>query len=336
MKTRYRVFLRRKSVYYAFDTLEKRFESLKTKSKSEAQRLVLAMNEATRQPAMNLGLARVYLKHSDPLVATRTWQMVMNEILPTKQGPTLARWQTAVKDKAFEPLRSRLLIDTQAEHFLEVLKKGTVSTNVFLRKIHNFALDMGWLPMAVMPKRRWPAIHYQPRRAITAVEHLAIITRERNPERRAFYQMAWHLGASQTDLANLKAEDVDWQNKTVTFFRKKTGVPVLIHLGHQALELLKDLPSEGLLFPYMARVRSGDRATEFKQRCRLLGIEGVSLHSYRYAWAERAKAAGYPERFAQEALGHNSKAIHRAYAKRALVKVPSLEEYEKKAKRRSS
>jgi len=63
----------------------------------------------------------------------------------------------------------------------------------------------------------------------------------------------------------------------------------------------------------------------------LLGIKGVTLHSYRYAWAERARVAGMPERFAQEALGHNSKAVHRAYAKRALVKVPSLEEYEAKA-----
>jgi hypothetical protein len=33
----------------------------------------------------------------------------------------------------------------------------------------------------------------------------------------------------------------------------------------------------------------------------------------------------YPERFAQEALGHNSKVAHRAYAKRALMKIPSLE-----------
>ena len=41
------------------------------------------------------------------------------------------------------------------------------------------------------------------------------------------------------------------------------------------------------------------------------------------------KQAGYPERFAQETLGHNSKAVHRAYARKAQVKVPSLEEYEK-------
>ena len=36
----------------------------------------------------------------------------------------------------------------------------------------------------------------------------------------------------------------------------------------------------------------------------------------------------YPERFAMENLGHNSKAVHRAYAKRAQTKIPSLEEFE--------
>jgi hypothetical protein len=33
--------------------------------------------------------------------------------------------------------------------------------------------------------------------------------------------------------------DVDWQNNTVSFFRKKTGVPVLVHLGAEALNLFK-------------------------------------------------------------------------------------------------
>jgi len=43
------------------------------------------------------------------------------------------------------------------------------------------------------------------------------------------------------------------------------------------------------------------------------------------------ETCGYPERFAQEALGHNSKAIHRACAKRALIKLPSLQDYEERA-----
>jgi integrase len=158
-----------------------------------------------------------------------------------------------------------------------------------------------------------------------------IIAAEVNPERKALYQLCWHLGASQGDIASLKGEDVDWQNGTVSFMRKKTGVPVIVHLGAEALNLFKDLPAEGVLFPYLSSVRANDRATEFRSRCRQLGIQGVTLHSYRYAWAERAKTCGYPERFAQEALGHNSKAVHRAYAKRALMKIPSLEEYEEQA-----
>jgi integrase len=76
-------------------------------------------------------------------------------------------------------------------------------------------------------------------------------------------------------------------------------------------------------------VRPGDRATEFKQRCEGLSIKGVTLHSYRYAWEERALKCGYPERFAQQALGHNSKAVHHAYSKHAEVTVPSLDDWEK-------
>jgi integrase len=68
---------------------------------------------------------------------------------------------------------------------------------------------------------------------------------------------------------------------------------------------------------------------EFRQRCLGLGIRGVTLHSYRYAWAERAKVAGYPERFAQLALGHNSNAVHRAYSRKAQVTLPPQEDYER-------
>lgn len=329
MKQRYHVFRRENGIYYSLDTLTKKRQSLDTTDVQTAQRLANALNEACKQPTVNLQIAQVYLQHSDPDFVKRTWQHVMDEMGRTKTGSTKKRWDVAMKDKAFDPIRHLVLIKTQAEHFFDALHKGTVSTNVFLRRLQNFALDMNWLPRSLIPKRQWPAIHFKEKRAITLAEHQAIISREQNLERRNFYELCWHLGGSQGDVANLKAEDVDWENQTVGFTRKKTGVPVILHLGQDALNMLKDLPGEGSLFPYLARVRAGDRATEFKQRCRGLGIEGVSLHSYRYAWAERAKSCGYPERFAQEALGHNSVAVHRAYAKKAKVKIPSLEEYEK-------
>ena len=60
----------------------------------------------------------------------------------------------------------------------------------------------------------------------------------------------------------------------------------------------------------------------------MAGITGVSLHSYRHSLAKRAKACGYPLRFAQVALGHGSRAIHEAYAKGAFVICPALDHYE--------
>jgi len=169
---------------------------------------------------------------------------------------------------------------------------------------------MNWLPWPIIPNRLWPEARFKERRAITSEEHQLIIERE-NPERRRFYELCWHLGGSQTDIANLKAEDIDWPNQTIAYTRQKTGSLAMIHFGPDIEALLRQMPATGPLFPYLQSVRCGDRATEFKQRCNGLGIKGVSLHSYRYAWAERAKTCGDPERFAQEALGHNSKAIHR-------------------------
>ena len=333
MTTRFRLIYRgiRGGMFYCVDKITGRRSSLKTTDKDAAQQVIDAKNNAERQPVLNLHIAKAYLAGTDNGMATRTWQNALDALINTKLDANQHRWKTAAKDKALAPLLPRVIVGTPADLLLQAMKSGKVSTNVYLRRLHNFCVDMNWLPWPLIPKRQWPAVKFKEKRAITLDEHQRIIAAEVNPERKALYQLCWHLGASQGDIASLKGEDVDWQNSTVSFTRKKTGVPVIVHLGKDALNILKDLPAEGVLFPYLSTVRAGDRATEFGQRCRQLGIKGVSLHSYRYAWAERAKIAGYPERFAQEALGHNSKAVHRAYAKKALMKIPSLQDYEEQA-----
>ena len=332
MKQQFRLYRRNGGIYYIHDDKTGKQESLHTRERAEASALFAAKTQSHRQAHLNLRLARTYLAATDPMVSKRTWQVPMEELAKTKRGSTLDRWQRAIKDKAFDLIRDLPILETQAEHFLKVLNTGTVSTNVFLRRAHNFALDMGWLPWPVVVKRQWPAIEFKEKRAITWKEHCQIIERENNPERKAFYQMAWHLGASQSDLAFLEAENVDWEHHVISFARMKTGSIAIMRFGEDVAEILRDLPGSGPLFPYLRSVRAGDRATEFKQRCNGLDIKGVTLHSYRYAWAERAKIAGYPERFAMENLGHNSKAVHRAYARKAQVELPSLSEYERQRK----
>jgi integrase len=230
----------------------------------------------------------------------RTWSLVMGEMGRTKTGNTKKRWDVAVKDKAFTSIQNLPLIKTQGEHFLEVLHQGSVSTNVFLRRIHNFALDMDWIAKPVVPKRQWPKIEFKVKRAITSEEHQKILAKEKNPEYFNYYELLWHLGGSQSDIANLCAEDINWTDRTIFYCRIKTGSRVLFHFGDLVAGILKKLPAHGKFFPKISKSREADRATLFKRRCNLRGLFGVTLHSYRYAWAERAKEAGYPERFAQE------------------------------------
>jgi integrase len=331
MKNQFILF-QRSGVYYCENTASGKQSSLRTRDKDEALRLLNARNEAVRQPAMNLQIAQVYLQHGDPSLTARTWQNVMDQMAGTKSGPTLVRWQTAMRDAALDSIRHRKLIETTAEHFLAVLKAGSVSTNMFLRRLHNYALNMRWVPLPVLPKPNWPPVRHRERRAITFDEHQKIITRELNPATRAFYELLWHLGGAQTDIATLTAEDIDWKDRTISYRRHKTGSVSLLSFGGEVAAVLKRLPASGPLFPALARINECHRAKMFIKRLQTVGVSGVSLHSYRYAWAERAKEAGYPERFAMQALGHTSKAVHRAYSKKAQVVLPPLEDYEKRVR----
>jgi integrase len=319
MKLCYRLFQRNNGIWFWENRQTGQQGSFRTTDKAHAIRLLSAKNEANEIPAANLQMAKVYANAADPSLSKRTWRGTFEQLIKLKHGENRVRWGRAMKDRAFKGIMDLPLIETRADHFLAALNAGTVSTNVFLRRLHNFALGMGWLLAPVLPPKQWPAVRHQPKRAITLEEHQKIIAREQNPERRAFYQLLWELGGAQGDVAKLCAEDVDWSSRTLSYFRAKTGRASRIRFDQPVEEILRSRPSQGLLFPYLGSVpvRASDRATEFRQRCDGLGIKGVTLHSYRYSWAERAREAGYPERAAQEVLGHGSKAVHRAYARNA-------------------
>jgi integrase len=354
MKQQFGLIKRPWGVYYLKNKTTGEQTSLKTQDRDEAQRLLQAHNETRSQPHFNLALARVYINGADPKLVTRTWQEVMEHIVAKKADETRRRWDVAILDKNFDCIRNLPVAETRPEHFDRALADGKVSTNVYLRRIHNHALGMEWLLKSVIPRLQWPRPVFRPKRAITFEEHIKIVEAEtaagrrnrgsRNSfqphydERRDFYELLWHTGASQTDAACLTAGDVNWSAHTISYCRKKLKSrvsikPALIRFGDEIATILKRRPKSGPLFPYLCKVRAGDRATEFKQRCEGLKIKGVSLHSYRYAWAERALQCGYPERFAQQALGHNSKAVHHAYSKHAEVTVPSLDDWEDQWKR---
>jgi integrase len=256
MKPAFRLF-RRKCIYWSQNNETGQQKSLHTSDKGEAQRLLNSKNEAAQNPAgLNRQIGRNYLAMSgDPLLATRTWKDLLDRMLDGKTGSTRERLERAGKDKAYGPLWIRPLLETKPDELNKVVEAGTVATNVFLRRMHNYAFDMDWLPVRIISKRLWKKIVYGETRAITQKEHQKVIAKELNKERRSFYELCWYTGGSQGDVASLCAEDIDCEKNTIKYRRRKTAVNVLQKMGPKVKAILAELPATGPLFPNLTLQR---------------------------------------------------------------------------------
>ncbi len=331
MKQRYWLF-QRGNTFYLEDSETGKKESLKTRDPRQAERLRMARNEAAEKPMFGLTIGRAYLSASDPQMVKRTWQNVMDAFVPNGRESSKDRRMRAMKSPVFAKLKVRKIVETTADDFRAVLADGKSSTQHFLRCLHNLAMGLGWLPWAILPPKLWPKIRSTKRRAIHSEEHQRIIATEKNVEHRLYYDLLWEIGAAQSDAAGLTAANIDWRTRVLSFQRCKTGEWAHFVIGERLEQLLRQLPANGPLFPELSQWTASSRSSEFCRRCRLAEVENVSLHSYRYAWAERAMEAGYPERWAQKALGHKSRAVHQSYARGAVVNCPPLETYESQQK----
>ena len=335
MQERYRMFRRAGGNFYTRDKITGKSESLETSDRIQAKQLLAARNQSVAQPQLNRSMAKAYLSAKSPDLLTRTWADVMEHYVKSGVESTRDRKERAFRSRPFAMFRTLTLMDTEAIHLLSVLehKQAGNSTHHYMRRLHNYALHLGWLLTPVMAEAAWPQIRKKKFTAITEEEHRLIVEREQNTERRLYYEMLWETGGSQADIASLHWSQVDLKTETIRFSRRKlagkdASGESLLRIGPSLKALLNQLPQSGYLFPKVSAWDSNDRSTEFCRRCKTLGIKGRSLHSYRYAWAQRARAAGMPEREAMNHLGHKSSAIHAAYAGGARVATLPLEFYE--------
>jgi len=328
-KQAYRMY-RRNGVFYAQNNETGEQKTLRTSDKSEAKTLLSALNQTKQATAINLELGKVYLRAADPQLAIRTWEVAIDELSQHGKESSQKRCRRELSSPPFNLIKNKPMIETTAEDLKAVLKRGGAATNNYLRRLHNLALGNGWIFSNIIPPRQWEKPTKKPKRGITEEEHGRIIGAEANLERRNYYDVLWFIGSAQSDAALLTASSVNWEQRILSYRRMKTGEWAHLEIGKSLEAVLKDLPREGFLFPKIATLSDSDRSAEFARRCRQLGIKGVTLHSYRYAWAERAYKAGYSERYAQAALGHKSAAVHHGYAKNAVVVCPPLETEQKK------
>ncbi len=342
MKGKFRLYSRANGTFYAQDRQTGKRQSLETQDLAEAEKFLQAKNDAHTQPILSRELAKVYLHMQDPLFGERTWADVAQYLDGNYTGPTKERFGKFVRSAPVVRLLNLRLANTCSADFLKVFAhpKAGVSTNVQLRILHNRALDLEWILRPVLSKKAWPPIRYSHREGITREQHEAILKVTPNEEYRLFFELLWHTGGSQSDIAGLDAgKNIDWATRRLSYDRMKLrsigqGQACLV-IGPDLERLLKQLPITGSLFPNIGPLKEGRRSNYFWTKRVKAGLpDGIVPHSYRYAWAQRAKQAGMPEREAMAHLGHGSKAVHRAYSKAADCVVMSIEWYEQHADRK--
>src|SRR5437879_3934010 len=111
--------------------------------------------------------------------------------------------RSGFRSKAYDPIRDKPLVQTTGADLLAIIHTNGNCVAHYLRRLHNLAVDVGWLPWPVLAKRAWPKIRSQSKRAITAEEHAAVIASEKNPERRAYYGLLYGTRADQNSSKNL-------------------------------------------------------------------------------------------------------------------------------------
>ncbi len=103
-------------------------------------------------------MAKAYLAGKSASLGTRTWHEAIAELAKSYEGTTAKRWTRFAQSLPIMHLRGLPIIETDSSDFLAVLRhpRAGTSTNVWLRRLHNFVLDMGWLLSPVLNRRLSP------------------------------------------------------------------------------------------------------------------------------------------------------------------------------------
>ena len=120
-----------RNAFYCVDTTTGKRTSLGNHDEDEARQIINAKNQALRQPVLNMQIAKAYLYGTDNGIATRTWQQALDALTANKKGDNQERWKRGGKEKPFDLIRDKVIIETSGETLLQVLRKGTVSTNIY-------------------------------------------------------------------------------------------------------------------------------------------------------------------------------------------------------------
>lgn len=147
--------------------------------------------------------------------------------------------------------------------------------------------------------------------AVLPPEQLRQVWAELEQPYRLITQVAYFTAARVGEVVQLQAEDMQGDRLIYRATTTKTRTTRTATIPRQLMTAIAqaDLPSAGYLFPSSgSRGHITTRAVDkhLRRAAELLGLEGVSLHSFRRSQATHLHQAGVPLRAIQRITGHKS------------------------------
>lgn len=131
-------------------------------------------------------------------------------------------------------------------------------------------------------------------------------------------QICYYTAARIGEVLQLRAEDIKGERIVYRASNTKTKKTRTVKVPQQLKEVLEaaDLPHSGFLFPGSGK--SGHLTKEafekaLKRAAQLIGVDGVSTHSFRRSMATHLHLAGVPLRSIQRLTGHSTLASLERY-----------------------
>mgnify|MGYP001288599589 CR=1 FL=1 len=352
-------------VYYIIDKATGKSRSSKTTDKHQARELAQEQYNLTdnTNAAFHMKCAEMHLAKCNPEWTINTWDMIAKRMINGPRGRfggekkprTIATAQSCWNNACWNRLRDKRVIDTVPNDFHQATKGVGIALVNFGKQLHNYATNHRLMPYPIMGTEMWVKHQSKPRsRAVSEEEHHKILhyinstktdlwgqyikhhprtsPKQWRDEWVNYLWFLWFTAASSSDAANMKAENIKWNENVLEYTRDKWVKPdehapvrVAIAKGGQLEELLKRLPKSGNLFSLLSRTRVDSRSNRFRRIIDALGISGISIHGYRYAFAERAKRAGMSAEDRMANLGHSTFEMTNHYDKKAKVVPASIE-----------
>jgi integrase len=183
--------------------------------------------------------------------------------------------------------------------------KSTVNRDIaVLKRLFNLAIDWNLIERNPAKKVALYRIDERPMRVLSQDEERRLIEAAA-PHFRPLIIVAINTGMRRGELLNLRWEQVDLHNLTITISHSKNGRVRHLPINKSAQEVLNELPEphEGHVFRYRGLPIKAVK-TAFLAAVRRAGIPRCRFHDLRHTFATRLVLAGVDLATVKELMGH--------------------------------